>query len=92
MAKSRWINNGAFDPLWDVSKIGENKFRLSYQKIPIQDYSLITNSDGKYDGNIKEIKTYGSNYVAKVPHNVRLPIILEMFSRAKDIIDREMAT
>ena len=50
---------------------------------------LTRRPDGSYDGEIREVKVHGSNYWRKVPKDVRLPAISEIFSRAKDILDRE---
>jgi hypothetical protein len=65
---------------WDVISLGNGLFQLRFDSIPILDYSL------KDRGDIKEVKTYGLNFIKKVPKGTRLPPIMFLYSRPQDLI------
>jgi hypothetical protein len=67
-------------PNWKVKKL-PSVYRLLFGKMPILDFTLIKDASGKYNGNIKELKLYGSNQI-KIPENIRLPMTMEIFSKA----------
>jgi hypothetical protein len=64
---------------WNVISIGPNSFQLLYKEYPIQDYALTER------GGIKELKTYGFNFVTKVPKGTKLPLIIQMYSAGVDL-------
>jgi len=70
----------------------KNYFQMRFDDMPIMDYALAD------QGNIREIRTYGLNIFklvdqAQAVHkNVRWPMTIEMFSRAKDARDAQYPT
>ena len=79
----------ALSPAWNVVQLKPGLFQLKYTDAPILDFSLTKRPDGRFDGDIEEVKVYGMNYWKKVPEEIRFPMVIEIFSRAKDILDSE---
>lgn len=77
-------------PLWNVVKLSGEEFRLQYDKYPILDFVLTKRSEEDYNGGIKETKLHGGKFMSKVPRDVRPPMIIEIFSKAKDILTRDI--
>jgi hypothetical protein len=65
---------------WDVISLANGIFQLRFDRVPILDYSI------KDRGDIKEVKTYGLNFIKNVPKGTRLPMVIFLYSRAQDLI------
>lgn len=99
LAKDNWLTRAASEekdwsrhlhPNWEViitnDKIGEGRvFRLTFSRNPILDF-VLTRQNGKYDGNIKEIKKYPLLSWIK-QKGIRPPMIIELFSKATNLLD-----
>lgn len=86
IAGSRWVDNGALAPNWNVISLGKGIFQLRYDNTPIEDFELIEGA------NIREVKLYGANFVnllQKVEKQgkgeLRPPVIMEMASMASRV-------
>lgn len=56
----------------------------------MEEFTLTTRPDGKYDGDVRETKLYGDNICCLPPAiSRRMPVVCEMFSMALDIIGAE---
>jgi hypothetical protein len=75
-----WYRSANMEEKWNVVKIKDSVFQLRFEETPIMDYLLADRGD------IKEVKTYGMNFMKNVPRGIPLPPILFMFSRAKDLL------
>jgi hypothetical protein len=63
---------------WNVIKSG-SVYQLRFNDIPIMDYALAQRGD------IKEIKTYGYNFITKLPKDIKIPPIMFLYGRAENL-------